>query len=268
MMSALMTLTQANYHSTEANRDYFSVSQFKRFDQCEAKAMAELKGEFKEPTTNALLVGSYVHAAFESDEAFNEILTQNSDAIFKNNGSKYADFETADRMIEALKNDDLSMFALTGEKEFIMTAELFGVPWKMKADNINLERGFFSDIKTTQELHKRYWSNKYVGWVSFIEAWDYVLQMALYRLVIKANTGKELTPYIVAVTKENPCNKAVVHFDESRFAFEEDYLEMRMERFKKVKSGEEEPISCGNCNYCRQTKKLADTIEVGALLYE
>lgn len=266
-MSALMTLNQANYHSTEANRDYFSVSLFKRFEQCEAKAMAELKGEFKEPTTNALLVGSYVHAAFESDEAFNDILEQNSDAIFKKNG-KYADFETADRMIDSLKNDNLSMFALNGEKEVIMTAELFGVPWKIKVDNINLSRGFFSDLKTTQELHKRYWSDKYEGWASFVEAWDYVLQMALYRLVIKANTGKELTPYIVAVTKENPCNKAVIHFDESRFAFEEEYLEIRMERFKKVKSGEEDPISCGHCNYCRQIKKLADTIEVGALLYK
>lgn len=245
-----------------------SVSQFKSFVECEAKTMAVLNGEYEEPHSNALIVGSYVHAAFESDEAFREIEEKYSDIIFKKRGNgKYAEFETADRMIEAIKNDKFAMFALEGEKEQIHTAELYGVPWKIKVDSVNHERKLFSDIKTTQELHKRYWSDKYEGWVSFVEAWDYVLQMAVYRKVLQDNFGREYEPYIVAVTKEEPPNLAVIHFDESRFQFEYEYIESMIGRILAVKHDDEKPVRCEKCGYCRSTRKLTGTIEVGELIY-
>src|SRR5690606_4472553 len=122
--------------------------------------LAKLKGDYKEPQTNVQLVGSYVHAAFESDEAFNEFIENHNDAIFKARGGKYADFEQADLMIETLKNDRFAMFALEGEKEQIYTGELFGVEWKIKIDSINHQRRSFTDIKTTSELNKRYWRSE------------------------------------------------------------------------------------------------------------
>ena len=245
-----------------------SVSQFKSFRECEAKTIAVLKGEFQEPTTNALLVGSYLHAAFESEEAFQKFIEENNSAIFKSRGGKYADFEMADKMIETLKSDSFVMFALEGEKEQIYTAELWGTEWKVKIDNINHQHKFFSDIKTTSDLYKRYWSEKYDGWVTFVEYWDYVLQMAVYRRVLQENLGQTYTPYIVAVTKENPPNKAVLHFDESRFEFEYEYIESYIGRIIDVKNGKLEPKRCEKCDYCRSTKMLRDTIEIGMLLYE
>lgn len=263
-----LNLNKENYYSTQANLQYMSVSQFKNFRECEAKAVAVLKSEYKEPTSNALLVGSYVHAAFESDDVFQSFLKENNGAIFKSRGNgKYSDFETADRMIETLKSDKFAMFALDGEKEQIFTAQLWGADWKIKVDNINHQLGFFSDIKTTQDLHKRYWSDKYDGWVSFVEAWDYVLQMAVYRRVLQENLGQTYTPYIVAVTKENPPNKAVLHFDESRFDFEYEYIETYLPRILDLKSGKEEPIRCEKCDYCRSTKLLNNTMEIGELIY-
>lgn len=236
--------------------------------ECEAKAMARLNGVYIEPASNALLVGSYVHAAFENDEEFSSFIQENNGSIFKSRGGKYSDFETADRMIETLKADPFALFAMEGEKERIYTAHLWGTDWKIKVDSINHTRNTFSDLKTTQDLYKRYWSEKYNGWVSFIEAWDYVLQMAVYQRVLQENLGKTYTPYIIAVTKEAPPNKAVVHFDESRFGIEYEYLEMKIERVLQVKNGEAEPIRCNRCDYCRATNKLTDTIEVGALIYE
>ncbi|OCA85392.1 hypothetical protein A8F95_11305 [Bacillus wudalianchiensis] len=262
------TLTKENYHSIEANQKFFSVSQFKSFIECEAKTMAELNGAYKEPHSNALLVGSYVHAAFESNEAFEQFIEENNRAIFKSRGGKYSDFETADRMIEALKRDPFAMFAMEGEKEEIYTAYLFGAYWKIKVDSIHHSRRTFSDLKTTQDLYKRYWSVKYDNWVSFVEAWDYVLQMALYRRVLQEATGSTYTPYIVAVTKENPPNKAVLHFDETRFNFEYEYIEMKMERLIEVKAGKVDPVRCEKCDYCRMTKQLNDTIEVGELIWQ
>lgn len=266
-MTQTLTLNKDNYHSIEADNQFFSVSQFKSFVECEAKTMAKLSGEHNETHSKALLVGSYTHAAFESDEVFDDFLTEYNSIIFKKNGGKYADFEMADQMIETVKGDPFCMFALEGEKEQIFTANLWGVDWKIKVDSINHDRQTFSDLKTTQDLHKRYWSIKYEGWVSFVEAWDYVLQMAVYRRVIEANTGCLYTPYIVAVTKENPPNKEVLHFDESRFDFEYEYAETIIERLAEVKAGEKEPIRCEKCNYCRRTKQTKDTMEIGDLIW-
>lgn len=261
-----MKLTNENYFSLEADREYFSVSQFKNWMKCQAATLAKINGEHEESYGKALVVGSYTHAAFESHEEFERFNEENKSEIFNKSNKKYADFITADAMIETIKNDKFAMFAMEGEKEIIITAELFGVKWKAKIDSINHERGTFTDLKTTRSFSQRYWSDKYGKYVSFIEAWDYVLQMAMYREIIHANTGSYYSPYVVAVTKEDPPDKAVLHFDNARFQFELDYVEHMIEQFVQVKSSEVDPTRCEKCAYCRKTKQLKGTIEFGELL--
>ena len=65
-----MTLNQDNYYSTEANQTYWSASLVKEFMNCEARALAEMNGEYTRPATQALLVGSYVDAFVEGPNAF------------------------------------------------------------------------------------------------------------------------------------------------------------------------------------------------------
>lgn len=267
MLETATSLRETNYHSTDSNQHYMSVSQFKNWMDCEARTLAEIKGDYTPPISTPLIVGTYVHAAFENSETFHSIQEQYSDMIFKKNGSKYADFETADRMIDTIKQDDFAMFAMEGKKEQIYTADLFGIPWKIKVDSINNERKSFTDLKTTQDLYKRYWSTKYEGFTSFVEAWDYVMQMAIYRKVIAKNTGEAYTPYIVAVTKENPSNKAVLHMEPSRFDFEMEYVQEQIEHIMSVKNEEMAPERCERCSYCRSTKKLTQTMEIGELIY-
>ncbi len=260
-------LNHKNYYSLGMDRQYMSVSLLKKFDQCEADAMAYLKGEYTSFPTAAMLVGSYTHAAFESDEEFAKFKEKHNSSIFKKRGGKYADYEQADLMIETLKSDQFAMFAMEGEKEQIYTANVFGIDWKMKVDSVNHERKLFTDLKTTRNIHERSWSEKYDGWVSFIERWDYILQVAMYRKIIEANTGKLYTPYIVAVSKEKIPNKAVIYFDESRFDFEYEWVQMKLERINDVRSNEVDPIRCEKCDYCKSTKKLSEPIEVGELIY-
>lgn len=262
----MLRLTDDNYFSLEADRDYFSVSQFKSFAECQAAALAKINGEYERPESKALIVGSYTHTAFETEDVFDQFVEENQKIIFNTRGTKYADFITADKMIEAVKKDRLSMFAMDGEKELIMNAELFGVHWKIKVDSINHQRKTFTDLKTTQSLSKRYWSDKYQKYVSFVEAWDYVLQMAVYREVIYQSTGDYYTPYIVAVTKEDPPDKAVLHFDESRFRYELDYVQGLISHYQRLKQGQGKAWRCESCVYCRRTKQLKDTMEIGSLL--
>ena len=243
-----------------------SVSQFKSAVECEARMIAELKGEFTCPSSTALLVGSYIHAAIESEEAFATFVEQNHDSIFNTRGKKYADYLKADDMIETIQNDRFCQFALDGEKEVIYTGELFGVPWKIKVDNINHQRGHFTDLKSTQELRKRYWSEKYGTWVSFVQAYDYVLQIWVYREIIYQNTGRYYEPYLVAVTKESPPDKIGLHFNHDRFDFEREYVQQMLPSIMEAKQDRKVPHRCEKCAYCRATKVLKGTVEIGYLL--
>ena len=62
-----MKLTNANYFSQRANREYYSVSQWKSFKKCSNMAMAEIRGKYVREETTALLVGSYVDAYFDNE---------------------------------------------------------------------------------------------------------------------------------------------------------------------------------------------------------
>ncbi|MEN2468125.1 PD-(D/E)XK nuclease-like domain-containing protein [Ornithinibacillus sp. JPR2-1] len=43
---------------------------------------------------------------------------------------------------------------------------------------------------------------------------------------------------------------------------------MKLERIMEVKNGHADPVRCEKCDYCRMTKQLKDTIEVGNLIWE
>ena len=64
-------LTEDNYYSSEADKHFMSVHQYLDFSGhmgvvgCEERALAKLNGEWKEETTDAMLVGSYVDSYFE-----------------------------------------------------------------------------------------------------------------------------------------------------------------------------------------------------------
>jgi len=261
-----MILTDDNYFSQESNEHYMSVSQFKQGVECEARMFAELKGEYQRPYSTELTVGSYIHAAFESEEVFKEFVDDNIHNVFNKKLIKYAAFKQADKMIQTLQDDPFCMYALQGEKEVIYTGELFGVEWKIKIDNINHEKKFFSDIKSTQELRKRYWSDRFKRYVSFVEAYGYDIQMAVYQEIIRQNTGYRYNPFIVAVTKESMPDKAIIHFDEEQLKNALEYVRDNIYSVSFAKTGERNPHRCEKCEYCRGTKKLKTTISVDDLL--
>jgi len=265
-----MILNDDNYFSQESNEKFMSVSQFKQgveeLGGCETKMVAELKGEYQRSYSTALTVGSYIHVAFEDETAFDNFVMKNQERIYTKQGKPKAEFIQADKMIQTLKNDKFCMYALQGEKEVIYTGELFGVEWKIKIDNINHEKGFFSDIKSTQELRKRYWSDRFKRYVSFVESYGYDIQMAVYQEIIRQNTGRIYNPFIVAITKESTPDKAIIHFDEEKLKDALEYVSEHIDSVVAAKVGERDAHRCEKCEYCRSTKKLTTTISVDVLL--
>ena len=62
-----MNLTHDNYFSKEAMAYYMSTSQFKAFEQCEARALAELRGDYQQEK-EAFKEGHYFEACITGGE--------------------------------------------------------------------------------------------------------------------------------------------------------------------------------------------------------
>ena len=252
----MMTLTNFNYHSTEANRDYWSVSQFKAFNDCEAAGLAEVRGEYTREETDSLLIGRYVDAYF-SDE-MEQFLKTDGDKIYQKNGKRYKKFDDADIMIDRVERDPLMMEFLKGEKQVIMTAELFDVPWKIKIDCHGGDR--IVDFKTVKDFAPVY--KESFGRISFIEAWGYDIQGAIYQRVEQIASGRTepLPFYLVAVTKEKTPDIAVIQIPQHVLDTVLKLVEVKIVRFDLVKHGDIEPMRCEKCDWCKQSKVLTEPI--------
>lgn len=260
-------LTEENYYSSEASQHYMSVSLFKDFMQCEAAALATMKGEWQREETTALSVGNYVHSYFESKEAHQKFIADKGSALMTKPNKKEpyghlkSDFKTADAMINALK-DETVFKALyeSGQKEVIVTGDIYGYKWKGKIDSLNLDQLYFCDLKTVDDIHKKHWSSTYNKYDNFIADRGYYMQMAVYIELIKQTFGVGCQPFIFAVSKQTPPDKEAIDFNGDQDAiYMEDAMRMieeNQEHIQRVMSGEEEPTRCEHCEYCRLTKKI------------
>ena len=262
-----MELSAENYYSEEANREYMSVSQFKSFAgtdgkvACEASAMAELNGEWEMKKTTALIVGSYVDSYFEG--TLDDFKLKNPE-IFTQKGTLKSDYQKAESIIKRIEQDSFFMKCISGEKQVIMTGELFGSKWKIKMDSY-IPDIVIVDLKVMSSITKLEWIRD-LGYIDFIRYWGYDIQGAVYQEIVRQNTGKKLPFYIAAATKEDETNIEVIHIADNFLRDALSIVEANMPRILKVKSGQEEPERCGNCAYCRKTKILTGPIGILDLL--
>ena len=106
---------------------------------------------------------------------------------------------------------------------------------------------------------------KYSGGLNFIEQYGYVEQMAIYRELIKQQFGVDLVPYIVAVTKEDIPDKAVIRIDKAYTKPKLEEMKFYIERFKAIKEGKENAVGCGSCDYCKSVNKVSKILSLGDL---
>ena len=248
----MIELTSKDYHSKEANAAFWSVSQFKAFNRCEAAGLAECMGQYRREETDALLIGSYVDAYFAG--TLDEFVEEHREQITsKRGGGLLAKYQHANTMIDAVNRQPLMINYLTGDKQVIQTAELFGVPWKAKID-VLMPGVRIVDLKTVKDFGD-IWDPDY-GRRSWIEAWGYDIQGAIYQKIVEINTGKKLPFYLVAVTKEKIPDVKVIQIPQHVLDAALNMVDAKIERFDLIKNYDVEPIRCETCDYCRQTKQL------------
>lgn len=261
-------LTAENYYDDAANQKYMSVHQYLDFvghmgiKGCEARAMARLNGEFEEPATDAMLVGSYVDAHFEGTL---DKFKKHHPEIFTQKGELKSQFKRAQKMVERCEKDDFFMLFMQGEKQKIFTGYLFGCEWKCKLDSY-IPGKCIVDLKTSANLHQS-WKVADYGYVSFVDYWGYILQLAVYQRIVEINTGEHLPCYIAAVTKEDSPEIAVIGIDQQSLDHALNEIEMNMPSVLAVKNGDTKPIMCGRCDYCKSKQKLTKVIHYNDLIF-
>lgn len=255
-----MELNNDNYYSHEANTEYWSVSQFKEFNKCEACGLAQVRGQYEQPETDALLIGSYVDAYFSGE--LQEFEEKRGSQMFKKNGEIYAKYEHTNDLINALEAQPKEFLDfMDGEKQTIMAAELFGVEWKCKFDFYNEQR--IVDLKTVKDFADIYDPN--YGWRDWVTYWGYDIQGAIYTRVEQKVTGRDkpLPFYILAVTKEKTPDVDLFQLPDEMLDTAYHLVEAKIDRFNLIKQGDVEPIRCEHCDYCKSTK-----IITGPRMYE
>lgn len=235
----LPKLTANNYYDRASDLAYMSVSQFKSFLDCEARTMAKLRGEYEEEKHTALLFGGYVDAAVEGTL---EQFKQDNPHIFKKNGELYSEFSKAEEIVQLIKENQLFQKFLSGEKQVILTFELFGVWWKIKMDSF--VRGIcITDLKTARNTEG-------------IVKWRYDIQGAVYQKGVELNGLGTLPFYLAVATKEDIPDLNIFQIPQSTLDLALQEVGELIEHIVEVKSGKIPPTRCEKCDYCKKTKKV------------
>lgn len=266
-MEELIEVTQENYYSDEVRKQYLSFHDYTEFcgafliESCEARAMAKLRGEWKDPVTLPLLVGGYTDAFFDGSL---DKWKEEHPECFTQKGELKAPYKQAEKMIERCQRDELFMEAMSGEKQKIITFYWAGTWWRAKLDSF-LPHQAIVDLKSTSGMRKA-WKIQDYGYVSFVEAYFYTGQLALYQKGIEICYGEKLPCYIAAVSKDDEPDIEVIGIDQATLDHALNMIEMNVPSVLMVKNGETPPVRCEKCAYCRSTKKLMRPISMNDLI--
>jgi hypothetical protein len=177
------------------------------------------------------------------------------------------------------------MDAIKGEAQVIVTADMFGVPWRIMTDVRNMERKRITDLKSTSAIYDRsritrdtifdrlngtYDSKAYRG--QFFDKWRYFLQAAIYLQVnaIATKTDRADWEFLLAVaSKQKPVDfdpslpewravdLALFNMnDEMALAHELALIEKYIDPIMEWKTGAKPAPQCGECGFCVAHRKV------------
>ena len=253
-----MILTDENYYSPESNQEYFSTSQFKAFDKCPAAAMAELRGEWERPKSEALLVGSYIDERLTGTVAsFNAFMDKHrAEIINSRTGELKAAFLAAEDTVQRVMQQPLMRKHLGGQHQVIMTGQIEGVPFKIKMDSFHPGR-MIVDLKYMKSLRS---PNTYQPMIQY---WGYDKQGAIYQEIVRQNTGERLPFFLNVATKENPARLAIGEITQPNLDMALDYVKAHIVGYQTIKCGDREPVRCEayDCDYCAETNVITQPMD-------
>jgi len=265
-MENKLILTDDNYYSTDANKAFCSASQYKDFMGCplkigcEERALKTINGEYKPETTKALLMGSLLDALWENDDP-EYILSRFPDCVSSRGATKgqlKSEYQQVMQMYQITLKQEKFCTYMSGDKQTIMTGDIAGLPFKIKVDSY-IEGKAIVDLKTTRTLDRnyRYFIPDSGEKLPFYLAFGYDIQLAIYREIVRQNTGDKLRCYLAAIDKETHPICDIIELSPKLLDEALERIKMNCEHIILLKNGEIDPIRCNHseCDYCRDTHK-------------
>lgn len=259
-----------DYYGSEANLKYMSCSQVKQFigapgiQKCEARAIAELRGEYQRPESEALTFGSYIDVQLTGTAEEQDQFMEDHPEMFSSRGATKGQlkstYQRANDMIARVRQDadagGVFMKYLEGRQQEVLIGEINGFEFKARLDVLG--DGWICDLKTCESITKRYFSE---GWWNFIDYWGYPLQGAIYQELVYQNTGKRLPFYIAAISKEPSPDLGIFRIPQENLDIALAELDHdTLARIDALKHGEIDPERCEHCDYCRATKVITKPV--------
>jgi len=229
---------------------------------CEARALAIIEDRWQIEPSIDMLIGSYVDAHFEN--MLPKFKSEHPE-IFTQKGELKSQFKHAEKIIDVAETDDFFMKFMNGEKQVVLTGEIFGLPFKGKLDVRHDE--CIVDLKVLRDM-KKIWIPDQREFVNFVDAWGYADQLAIYQELEFQKTGIKKPCYLAVLTKEKYPNKEIIEIPQHLIDSSMAKLEFHLPKIDLVKNREIDAIKCCVCDYCIATKKLNTVKTYESLTYD
>ena len=257
-----MNLNLDNYYSVEANKEYMSVSQFKNFKLCEAKAMYDLENDFQEEK-QSFLEGQLFEALVSGDA---NLFKAQHPEIVSSRGATAGEIKAEFKKVinAANKFNEQKFFRDIIDKcgkQVVLTGEIKGIKVKCMLDLFDKKTNSIYDIKCMKDF-KEQWNKDEKAYMPWYYTYGYVLQLAVYREIVRQNFGEPKEIGLIAATKEEIPDIQALSFDSSLLDLELEDFKNNVERYDKIKKGIEEPVACTLCSYCKEHNVIDSFKEV------
>ena len=258
-----MELNHNNYFSIKMDKKYLSVSQYKSFKNCSLKALHDL--EVPDTTyKQAFLEGQL----FENLVAGNSqlFIAQHPEIISSRGstaGQLKSEFQRVVKAAEKFNSQEFFRDIIEKcEKQVILTGEICGVPVKCCLDLFDRKTFSIYDIKCMKDFNEQ-WNKEEKRYIPWYYAWGYVLQLAVYREIVKQNFGKEPKEIaLLAATKEEIPDIQAIKFNTELLDIELIDFMHNIRLYDEIKKGIIKPTPCNCCSYCKTIKEIHDFEEV------
>ena len=254
-----MILTSENYYNKEVDLEYMSVSQFKLFEECEAKALATIQGQEDATSKVAFLEGQFFEALVAGDKDL--FMAKHHEELISSRGTTKGELKAnfKDVLNAANKFNEQKFFKDIidkCEKQVILTGEIEGIKVKCALDLFDKETNSIYDIKCMSDF-KDQWSKKDKMYIHWYYQYNYDLQLAVYKEIVRQNFGEPKEVGLIAATKEKTPDIDALSFDLVLLNMELDYFKSKIKHYDNIKKGVEKPEYCGECDYCKKMKTIS-----------
>jgi hypothetical protein len=243
--------------------EYMSVSQYKLFKECESKALATINGIEEKKESDALLQGQLFEELVSGDSKL--FMAQHPEMISSRGataGQLKSEYQKVLKSAEKFNSQKFFKDIIDKcDKQTILTGEIEGVKVKCKLDLFDKESNSIYDIKCMSDF-KEQWSSSEKRYIPWYYAWGYVLQLAVYREIVKQNFGEPKEVGLIAATKEAVPDIQALKIDPDLLDLELEEFKRNIKHYDNIKKGIDYAVSCGTCEYCKKIKEIKSFEEV------